>query len=68
MPETAAATRIEVTYEDGTVSTFTRDSAAVPRGEWVLNHGGLPLAVTGYDPPNVLRVLSNALGTKEIAE
>jgi hypothetical protein len=68
MPETAAATRIEVTYEDGTVSTFTRDSAAVPRGEWVLNHGGLPLTVVGYDPPNVLRVLSNALGTREIAK
>ena len=54
--------RIEITYDDGMVATFTKQGD----GSWIQNIDG-DFAITDYDPPNVLRVLSAGLGTRKIA-
>lgn len=59
----ADAARITIEYADGTVGRFTR----YPDGNWQQRIDGVPVTVTGYDGPNVLRVLANAIGTREIA-
>jgi len=55
-------TTIAITYPDGVAGTFARQRG----GSWHQVIDGL--RVTGYDGPNVMRVLANAVGTKEIAE
>lgn len=60
---TTSAVRITVVYDDGMESTFIRQ----PDGSWVLYIKDLPVRVTEYDEPNVLRVIGNALGTHEVA-
>ena len=56
-----SATAITIVYEDGLVGLFTRQ----PDGSWIQHIDGL--RVTKYDGPNVMRVLSAAVGTREIA-
>lgn len=56
------ALRITIEYPDGVVGCFIQ----LPNGGWDQVIDGL--RVTGYDGPNVMRVLSNAVGTKEIAD
>lgn len=56
------ARKIEITWPDGTTGTFHRQG----ENEWVQVIGGL--TVTGYDPPQVMRVLATATGTEEIGE
>jgi len=53
--------RITISYDDGTVGEFTRQ----PDGSWHQVLDGL--RITDYDPPNVMRVLANAVGTSEVA-
>lgn len=60
-----SAVEIIIRYEDRQETTFTR---AREGDEWSQTIAGLGLRVTGYDPPNVMRVLSNAVGTREIAK
>jgi len=55
------ATEIQVTYADGTVGTFKLQGD----GSWTQMIAGF--AIAGYDLPNVMRVLANAVGTREIA-
>lgn len=62
-----SAIKIEITYDDGLHGTFHKN----PDGSWTQALTGLAEtmpSVTGYDGPNVMRVLSAAVGTKEIAE
>ena len=56
------AIRIKITYVDGVEAHFEK----MEDGSWRQAFAGL--IATGYDAPNVLRVLANALGTREIAK
>jgi hypothetical protein len=62
MSEDNRAQRITIEWADGEVGVFT----PTWNGTWVQQIGGL--RVTNYDAPNVMLVLSTAVGTKEIAE
>jgi hypothetical protein len=60
---TCSAIRITVLYDDGMESTFIRR----PDGSWTLDIKDLPVRISEYDGPNILRVIGNALGTHEVA-
>lgn len=64
MSEAAKSIRITINYENGGVSVFQR--IASDSDEWMVELDGL--IIGGYRPSDVLRVVSNSLGTKEIAE
>lgn len=62
----SSATRITIEWEDGLHHQFNR----LPDGTWDLElsvpeHG--KQRITGYDGPNLMRVLSTAAAAKEIA-
>lgn len=58
----SVARKITIEWDEGETGVFHRQDD----GSWHQHIGGM--AVTGYDPSNVMRVLSAAVGTKEIAE
>lgn len=59
----ADAVKIAITYDDGLIGTFTRQHD----GTWTQTGLGAGLAITGYEPKDVMRVLANATETEEIA-
>jgi hypothetical protein len=56
--------KITVEYEDGLVGVFERQ----PDDTWHQTGLDAHLRITDYDGPNVMRVLANGIGTREVAE
>jgi hypothetical protein len=58
----AVAAKITIEWADGDVGVFERQ----PDDSWHQSIAGV--RVTGYDAPNVMRVLATATGTREVAK